>query len=252
MQSSILVATPQAAFGELIRQSLEQTGRYRVEVAYQGDEAVQRCRRPGSYQLVILDGDLPEADFGRLAAEIRAAQPGARIAALPTAAQAGPGGPDAPGVDGTLDKPFYLPSLPAAIERLIRGSSPEAPAGEDSPGRPAWQNWLPENGPALERLASACQAVGALLLRTGEAPAGAGVCTGGAWAGALAGALENTPFQPAGAETVLYRAAPGGPGWVMVYAVQLEPAGQLALVFPEAVTYSQARMRFAAAGLQKG
>lgn len=230
MQSSVLVVAPQASFGELIRQSLEETGRYRVEVAHQAADGIQRCGR-GSFQLVLLDGDLPDAHIQQLAAEIRAARPGARIAAfLPD----GPAGNGSPAVDAVLGKPFYLPDLLAAVRQLI-------PPERASDGG-AWPSGAEEDQALLARAASASQALGAVLLRGGEVRAAAG-CAGSEWSRELAGLFQGRGGGLPGLETVTYRPAPGGSGRVLVYTVGWGDDSLMALIFDEGVPYSAARAR---------
>jgi CheY-like chemotaxis protein len=284
MQSSILVITPQASFGELIRQTLEETGRYRVEVSYQAADALARCRRPGGYQLVILDGDLPHSlspfeerslpsidisleegllrdletsmepvvplpmgiavgpgldgePLDRLIGEIRAAQPEARLALIPPEDPQDPRLAEPLPVDGTLSKPFYLPSLVATVDWLISGGEPgadgEAPVGgapEEAEARQA----------ELSRVMAAAGATGALLILDGEIRAEAG-CAGGGWPAGLLAAPGGSRDEPGNPEFILYRRSPDGAGHVLVYAVDRREAGTLALVYPPDLPYSQAR-----------
>ncbi|HEX9013040.1 MAG TPA: hypothetical protein VF813_05970 [Anaerolineaceae bacterium] len=239
MQSSVLVLTPQAAFGELIRQSLEETGRYRVEVVSRAAEGIERCGR-GSFQLVLLDSDLPDVPLEQLAAEVRAARQGARIAAfLPQT----DGEQGALAVDAVLGKPFYLPDLLTAVRQL---TSPE-PAGEALAESAAGDggsrlSGAEEDEALLARTAAASQALGAVLLRGGEVRAVAG-CADGEWSRALAGLFQGRGGDLPGPETVTYRPAPGGSGSVLVYAVGWGEDGLLALLFDEGVPYSAARAR---------
>ncbi len=246
MQNSILVLTPQPSFGELIRQSLEETGRYRVEVEYQAAEALVRCRRPGSYRLIILDGDLlPGAPLDRLIADLRASQPEARLALIPPENPRNPQAiPDLP-VDGALSKPFYLPSLVVTIDRLIAGEAAGETPAATAAGRVISGIW-PREAEAcraeLARVMAAAGAVGALLMDHGAIRAETG-CAGGAWSTELLARLCAPPDRAGDAELVLLQKSPDGAGMALVYAVDRREAGTLALVFPDGTTYSQARAR---------
>jgi DNA-binding NarL/FixJ family response regulator len=249
MQTTLLVLTPQASFGELIRQTLEETGRYRVEVVYQAAEGVARCRRPGgAYRLIILDGDLPGAPLDQLVADLRAAQPDARLALIPPEGPADPQAIQALAVDGALGKPFYLPALAATIDQLVAGQSTGEPV-DTGPGRLVENSW-PDDPTSrreeLARLMVAAGALGALLIIHGELAAEAG-CSGGFWSAETLAALCANPGKAADAELILFRPGPDGAGTVLVYAIDRREAGILALVYPPEVTYSQARARAKAA-----
>ncbi len=244
MQNTILVITPQATFGELIRQTLEETGRYRVEVAYQAADGLARCRKPVAYRLVVVDGDLT-GPLDRVIADLRAAQPEARLALIPPEHSPDPEAIHSLPVDGALSKPFYLPSLAATIDRLISGEAAGNAAGAALTDRALEGVW-PESAEAcraeLERQMEASGALGAVLIVNGAVHAAAG-CAGDEWAAELLDALSRRPDQPGDAELLLYRKSPDGAGQVLVYAVDRRAAATLALVYPPDVPYSQARSR---------
>ncbi|HEY3344456.1 MAG TPA: hypothetical protein VGJ97_05995 [Anaerolineaceae bacterium] len=241
MQETILVITPQASFGELIRQSLEETGHYRVEVAYHAADALARCRRPATYRLVILDGDLPGEPLDGLIQQIRQAQPEARIAAIPSDAERM--GAQTPPVDGTLSKPFYLPSLAATVERLISGVEPTAdPHSAERKASAAWPENPAECQAALTNLMVDVEALGALLLVGGEIRAAAGLASGDGYAD-LVNALRSRLSGGSGSELLFYRKSSDGASRILVYAVGRGEADTLALVFPPEMNYSQARTR---------
>jgi DNA-binding NarL/FixJ family response regulator len=244
MQTTLLVLTPQASFGELIRQTLEETGRYRVEVVYQAAEGVTRCRRPGAYRLIIVDGDLPGAPLDQLIAGLRAAQPDARLALIPPENPADPQAVQALAVDGALSKPFYLPALAATVDRLIAGQAPGDPV-DTGAGRLVGSNWPDDPDSRREELArvmAAAGALGALLILHGDLAAETG-CASGAWSVETLAALCANPGKTADAELILFRPGPDGAETVLVYAIDRREAGVLALIYPPEVTYSQARAR---------
>ena len=117
MVKSILVATPHAAFGELIRLSLEENGSYHVTLAQSGSDAQkQAAQQP--FDVAILDSELNDSPFPNIAQTIKRCRQTIKIvAALPSTSHEDPalGGVT---VDGYLRKPFYLPDLLGVIGRL--------------------------------------------------------------------------------------------------------------------------------------
>jgi CheY-like chemotaxis protein len=247
VQDCILVITPQASFGELIRQSLEETGHYRVEVAYQAADALARCRRPVNYRLVILDGDLPGGPLEGLIQGIRLALPDARIAAIPSENAHGRAGSQPLPVDGTLSKPFYLPSLAATVARLISGAeaAPAEPPADQSPSA-AWPENPAERQAALTNLMAGAEALGALLLVDGEVCAAAGIASGEDCVD-LVDAVRSRLDGASAPELLYYRKSPHGHRSIVVYAIRRGASTTLALIFPPEIGFVQARTRAAQA-----
>ena len=71
MHKKILVASPSPAFGELIRLSLEESGKYRVRMVHAFDQAFQLAAQT-PFDLAILDLDLPPEDLAVVADRLRA------------------------------------------------------------------------------------------------------------------------------------------------------------------------------------
>jgi CheY-like chemotaxis protein len=59
VQKSILVTSPDRAFAELLRSSLEESGRYRVHQAVNAREALAVVEE-GGFDLVILDAEIED------------------------------------------------------------------------------------------------------------------------------------------------------------------------------------------------
>jgi CheY-like chemotaxis protein len=59
VQKSILVTSPHRAFAELLRSSLEESGRYRVRLVYTAQEALEAAQK-GGFSLVVLDSDIED------------------------------------------------------------------------------------------------------------------------------------------------------------------------------------------------
>lgn len=117
MPAQILVATSQPAFGELLRLSLEESGRYSVRLAQTSSEAVSSARRL-PFQLAILDAALPGLPLPALAQELQSLIP-----ALPLVLITQPGGENEPLVgfqpQAVFTPPFYMPELLDTVGRLI-------------------------------------------------------------------------------------------------------------------------------------
>lgn len=117
MVKSILVASPHAAFGELIRLSLEESGSYHVALTQNGIEA-QKLAAQQPFDVAILDPEIKNSPFPAMVQNIKRCCPAIKIvAALPSTSREDPalGGVT---VDGYLRKPFYLPDLLGVIGRL--------------------------------------------------------------------------------------------------------------------------------------
>gem|GEM_PF-3588232 len=133
MAAKILVATPLAAFGELIRQSLEEVGRYQVEVTGSAADAIARCHKT-LFDLAILDSDLKDAGpigaFGRAVLEL---VPRVQLVVIPP--DNNPNHPKLGGlkVQAFLNKPFYLPDLIETVEHLLANPPGEAHEGSAPP-----------------------------------------------------------------------------------------------------------------------
>ena len=118
MPKYILVATPQIAFGELIRISLEESGNYRVRLVQTSTELLSSASHT-DFAVAILDSDLGEESFISLAQTLLEKLPKLRLVVIPP--ENDPNHPSLSGlkVDGYLNRPFYLPDLIQMIEGLL-------------------------------------------------------------------------------------------------------------------------------------
>ena len=227
---SVLVASATPGFGELIQQTLEETGVYKVLLVDNASEAVE-CVQTMKFALAILDHVLPDTNLLELIPKLLQVLPHLRLVIIP------PGNdPNAPllaqaGAHGYLTKPFYLPDLLDTIAEVLRqNSSPweatipaAAPAKVSLPPQveaspsPQSLDWLQDVSRAaqhLTRLSLESSAQAALIVRDGQL---------WAYAGQLA--------QPAAQEMARMVAAfwasdtaplPGGPSGDMVRLVRLD------------------------------
>jgi CheY-like chemotaxis protein len=156
MAIDLLVVDSDRAFGELIRQTLEATGLYRVHAATTGAEGLSLAKKH-PLQLAIIEAarlDMPAEKWLRSARE---ANPRMAVFAIPPAT----GSLELGGleVDGVFPKPFYLPDLPRLVAEAV-GLPPEAarplPFGPPQPsterqGEPE-PEWLSDPSRAQETL----------------------------------------------------------------------------------------------------
>jgi CheY-like chemotaxis protein len=204
MPIPILVADSNREFGILIRQALEESGRFEVSLASSAEEAVSLAKDL-DFRLAIIDFALPDLDGEQIVGRIRALQPGLAVIAIPVSDEDNASQFDRAAVDGLLTKPFYLPNLPAIVEQAL-GSRldfhrqpsprpsppPSAPSpsqtgplaektpegtgtGEGSPDSlPPWLSDVDRAAKYLARLTLETSAEAALLIRHRELVAFAG------------------------------------------------------------------------------
>lgn len=119
MSKNVLVATPAAGFGELIRLTLEDTDLYRVALVDDFDKALALARQE-SYILAVLDSDLVNpARLGEQINALAACQAEMKLVIVPP--ENNPEHPLLQGLklDGFLTKPFYLPDLLDTVEETL-------------------------------------------------------------------------------------------------------------------------------------
>jgi len=170
---TVLVVTSDIPFGDLIRQNLEETGRFRVHIAGDKGSAVSYFKEE-DHPLVFLDTCLPEKDLRQIGMQMRQANPEARLIVV-----------SEPGWHSALDelapndylsKPFYLPDL---LE-MVNGYFPAAPDPEAnrSEGKtasdPPWLADVTRAAQHLTRLTLGSSAQAALITRNDQLWAYAG------------------------------------------------------------------------------
>ncbi len=228
MSANILVATPKTAFGELLRLSLEESGRYHVRLAQTPGEVRSTCGRV-AFDLAILDASLDGQPLVSLAHELRAANYDLRLVVIPP--ENDPSRLDVDGLspDAFLSLPFYAPDLLETVSSLLaisgHGRREQPGVGDDALS-------LGEQAEVAEQLGcllGETSAKAVFILRQQGLWASAGEITseglqelavilGRAWDESDPGDLAR-----------FARLAKGGE--VMLYATALAPGNQLALVF---------------------
>lgn len=156
--ADLLVVDTDQAFGELIRQTLEATGLYRVHSATAAAEALNLAfQYPIRLAIVELEHlDTPAEPWLR---SLRLANPRLAVYAIPPAGVVVSADVK---VDGVFPKPFYLPDLPRLVSEAV-GLPPEAarpvpfgpPQASDERKSEPEPEWLSDAGRAQETLTRA-------------------------------------------------------------------------------------------------
>ncbi len=229
MTANILVATPKTALGELLRLSLEESGRYRVRLAQTPGEVQSTCGRV-SFDLAILDASLDGSTLGPLAHELRSANYDLRLVVIPPENDPSRLAADGLNPDALLSLPFYAPDLLETVSSLLsvasRGRRELAESGESAPLTLGEQ---PEIEKQLECLVGQIPARAIFILRQQALWASAGQIDPAALR-ELAGLLGRTWDEADPSDLARFARLPKS-GEVMLYATALEKGVLLALVF---------------------
>jgi len=152
MSASILVATPHATFGELLRISLEGSGRYQVRLVMSAHEMRTSASR-GNFQLAILDSNLTDEPFVPLCMDLLEQQKNIRLVIIPP--ENDPNHPSLGGLlpHGYLSRPFYLPDLLELVSKLLNQPGPKI--NDPSPASVTIPDWLQEPSSLQEYLEKA-------------------------------------------------------------------------------------------------
>lgn len=182
----ILVVTSTPSFGELIQQSLEETGEYKVSLVNSTQGALT-CAQDMPFSLAILDSDLGDVAFPAIAHSLTRMQENLSLVVIPPEND-----PQHPllrqlSFDGYFTKPFYLPDLIDTVSEVLLAKVKPSPT---IPARSAYDSSLPDSNetePSLEwlkdvsraaqhltRLSLETSAQAALIVRRGELWAYAG------------------------------------------------------------------------------
>jgi len=113
----ILAASPQSAFGELLRLSLEKGSNYQVQLAHTGSEVLSLISRD-NFDLAILDAELKDQPFAPLIKNLHIQQPQMHIMVIPQTAGITRQSLKEVGVDGFLEKPINFTDLLRMVEKL--------------------------------------------------------------------------------------------------------------------------------------
>lgn len=264
MVEAILVVTSAQAFGELIRQSLEDTRRYRVTLAAASVEALALAKTT-PFALAILDADALDVTLGELWQGLRAALPGLRWVVIPPENDLAHRMLDGLSPDGCLSKPFYAPDLLDTVTEVLEGrpqtdgrrlptddgqalidtQQPHPPteyAIRNPPhaSPPAWLEDISRAAQQLARLSLETAAQAALIVKGAALWAYAGQLPQPA-AQELAVALAAQWSRGNGADLARYVQLAGGGDGYMLYATALGGDMALALAFDAQTPFSKMR-----------
>jgi DNA-binding response OmpR family regulator len=120
----ILLAEDEEHIARLVSFKLGKDG-YRVEIARNGQEALERLER-GDWRLLILDVMMPIVDGYAVLKAARASPRTAELPVLMLTAKAQPGGPETEGVKGLhyLKKPFDPSQLSEVVRAIVGKAGP--------------------------------------------------------------------------------------------------------------------------------
>ncbi len=177
MAIPILVVDASPGFGDLIRQTLEETGRYQVTITENATEALDVLRQV-EMRLAIVDfglSDLPGPEAVRRFRQIR---PDLEVIGIPISEGDHAQELGELALAGMLSKPFYVPDLPAVVAQALGLSDEEAtspaprrpgPIADAAPitsvPPPPWLTDSERAAEYLSRLSMASSAEAALLTR---------------------------------------------------------------------------------------
>lgn len=115
---SILIVTPDYAFGELLRVSLEEGNLYEFIMVKDAAEALEKAKQI-RFSLAILDSELPDQPVISIANSLKSKYPEIRLVVIPP--QNDPKHPLLAGIspDGYISRPFFAPDILQMIESLI-------------------------------------------------------------------------------------------------------------------------------------
>jgi CheY-like chemotaxis protein/predicted regulator of Ras-like GTPase activity (Roadblock/LC7/MglB family) len=113
-ERSILVVDNNEGFATLLKESLEQSGKYRVALTTNGKDALQTMSS-FPFDLAIVDLGLKDPDGIALARKLRQQKADLRLMLIPIQGEELPSEAAALDIQGVLPKPFFLPELPERI-----------------------------------------------------------------------------------------------------------------------------------------
>ena len=127
-EHSILIVDSNVPFATILKESLEQDGRYRPTVTTSGDEAL-RALAATDFALAVVDLGLADPDGATLARTLRQQKPNLRLMLIPLEGEELPSELADLDVQGVLPKPFFFPELPRRVADALgldEGKPPDA------------------------------------------------------------------------------------------------------------------------------
>ncbi len=256
MPVQVLIVTSIRSLGELIKQALGETGRYRADLVYGHEQALERVATT-QYDLVLVDLGAVKA-APEFIAELRAAAE-TRVVAMP----AQPGDQNDPAyqelVDAWLSMPFYLPNLLDTLD-AVSGDLAARTASSGALGEPgAFLSAVTKKSvappPAPDWLQDVNRVAQHLTRLSLESAAHAALITRGSQTWAYAGQLSQPAVEELARAVAHYWAHDGGSDLArfirlestnseyMLYATSLGGDYVLALAFETEMPFSEMRTR---------
>jgi len=259
MKVNLLVVTPQASFGELIRQSLSDTGSFRVQMANEKSKAILAAEK-GNFTLALLDTELGDKNVLEIGRSLRSINPDLDLVILSDAEL--PLSMDAIRPWVLLRKPFYLPDFiqlvravpiipdqfldvleendenikPGSKEKMKEPTPQNDPQALDIP----WLNDVSKAAQHLTRLTLESSAQAALITREKELWAYAGQLSQNA-ANELAGTVSRHWDGQKGNDLLRFVRLESTKAEHMLYATSMSTEVILALVFDAETPFSTIR-----------
>ena len=255
MKADLLVVTPQASFGELIRQSLSDTGSFRIHMASGKAEAILTAEKENC-TLALLDMELGEKELLDIGRSIRGINPDLDLVILADDELS-------PAMDAIrpwvlLRKPFYLPdfiqlirAVPIIPDQLIDVFEDDKepvsqeemdPSLKDEPqvAKIPWLNDVSKAAQHLTRLTLESSAQAALITRERELWAYAGQLSQNA-ANELASTVSRHWDGQKGNDLLRFVRLESTKAEHMLYATSMTTDVILALVFDAETPFSTIR-----------
>ena len=116
--AEILILDDEADIADALRRLIERLG-YRACAIYRPAAALELLgAQPGRFSVLITDMSMPGMNGREVLAQARALDPQLKV----ILSSGSPGhGPAGPAFDASLVKPFGIPQLSAALEKVLRG-----------------------------------------------------------------------------------------------------------------------------------
>ncbi|MGB8213153.1 MAG: transposase [Anaerolineales bacterium] len=170
---TLLVVTSDFPFGELIRQNIEEMGRFTVRVAPDIKSAVS-CAKETNCPLVFLDTRLAEKDLLDIGIKLRQVNYNVRFVVISEAGWHSALEELSP--EDYLSKPFYLPDLMEMMDNLFPPphAADTLPVSGESGNEPPWLSDVTRAAQHLTRLTLGSSAQAALITRDDQLWAYAG------------------------------------------------------------------------------
>lgn len=234
MTYNVLVITPQAQFGEMIRLTLEETGLYRVRLVPNGGSGLASCHLI-SFAVAIIDCDLPAQSAVELAQQLRIMQPELKVVLIPPGNNPHHSLLNGFEPDGFIEQPFFIPEMLEQIASLTC-SSPQAESSIPLP--PPWLDDQMRVSQVFGQVFSTFTAQAGIIVRGKEPWCPAGNITPGATR-ELTAWLSRYTAAPLQTDLARFFHLNSEALDVLIYAVTIASGVILALVFPPGTALSR-------------